>query len=45
MTRCGDSNEWVSAGVHGLLVALYAVMLVFHWRSTVEHLERARRDG
>lgn len=67
MTRCGDSNEWISAGVHGSIAAAYTVMIamhgtlaarfakaylrwvaypiatIYHIRSTVEHLQRARR--
>lgn len=45
MTRCGDANEYVSAGVHAALVCLYSVMLVFHFRSTTEHWGRARKEG
>lgn len=44
MTRCGDANETVSAIIHGATVLLYAAMLIYHARSTVEHVQRAVRE-
>ena len=30
VTRCGNSNEWISAAVHGSIVLSYGCMILFH---------------
>lgn len=38
---CGETSEKVAAALHGVVAALYTIMLAWHVKSVLAHLRRA----
>ena len=41
MTSCGETDERTAATLHGVVLAFYVVMAMWHAFSVVVHLRRA----